>query len=420
MNVYLPENAVEAVLGRAAEFRHALHAAPETALEEQETRNLLLEYLGEGFRYKEPLLGTDLIVEWPGRDDSVCIALRADMDALALEEETGRSWSSRNPGKMHACGHDGHMAILASAALMLKENKCLPPVTVRFVFQPGEEVVGAGRTLAARGAYSGARAAFALHGWPDVPLGSIAFREGIFFGASHHFSALFRGKGGHGAHPERSKNPLPVAAEALLKLNALGDSLDYRMGEVVSVCSLQGGRASNVIPEAARLMGTVRYREACRGEALEKEVRRIITEAAEKGGISADLDYDRAYEVPVVNHPSGCAALKRAAAGSHIAAPLTCGSSETGSPAAYSSHSDLRESVGCSLSFRPIPVIETTEIERGSEDFAYALELVPGALFKLGLGDVAPLHSPHFDFPDEALGFGIAMMGRLAMNGGSS
>lgn len=401
MNNFLPERAVEIVLSRAVDFRHALHSAPETALEEYGTRSLLREYLGDGFRYKEPLLGTDLIAELPGRDDGACIALRADMDALSLTEETGRDWASRNPGKMHACGHDGHMAILASTALMLKEYNLIPPFTVRFVFQPGEEVVGAGRELTARGAYSGAKAAFALHGWPDVPLGAIALKEGIFFGASHNFSALFRGRGGHGAYPERSLNPLPAAAEALLGLKAFGDSLDYSLGEVVSVCSLQGGFAANVIPQEARLLGTVRYRDVSRSGTLEKEVRRILTKAAEEGALSVELDYDRAYEVPVVNHPDGCAAIRRAASG-----PSFSGKES--------------RSVFSDLLSRAIPVIEETDIERGSEDFAYALDTVPGALFKLGLGRVASLHSPRFDFPDEALGYGIAMMGRLAMNGGAS
>lgn len=379
----LPSGSVESILSRAAELRHAIHINPEIALEEHETRSRIRAFLGDNFRYRDPLLGTDLIAEIPGQDDEGCIAIRADMDALLIQESTGLPWSSGISGKMHACGHDGHMAIAAATARMLSDRNLVPPVTVRFIFQPGEEVVAAGRDLAAKGAYTGARAAYALHGWPGVPLGSIALKEGPYFGASHHFHAVFRGRGTHGAYPERGINPLPAASRAVLDLQELHETISRERGEVVSACSLNSGSAANVIPGESHLLGTVRFLEAGRGDILENTVRHILQTSVEGTGLTLDLDYDRAYEVPLVNSPAACDAIRRAA----------------------------EESGGSR-----IPVIEENTVERGSEDFAFALKKVSGALFKLGLGnDVAPLHSDMFDFPDRALETGIRMMGRLAV-----
>jgi amidohydrolase len=273
---------------------------------------------------------------------------------------------------MHACGHDGHMAILAAAARLLADNGIVPRRTVRFVFQPGEEVVGAGRQLAALGAYDGTLSAYALHGWPGLPLGSVGVKNGEFFGASHNFRAVFRGKGVHGAYPEKGENPLPAAARALLKLQELHEGVFGEFGEVVSPCALNGGSAANVIPGEAEILGTVRYLDPARGQYLEKSIREILS--------GSDLKYDTVYDTPVVNNPGRTDVVRRAAG--------TAG----------------------------LEIIEEETVERGSEDFAFALRQVPGCLYKLGLGEQMPaLHSPDFDFPDEALAPGILMMTRLAI-----
>lgn len=370
------EEMLERILPAATNLRRELHSNPEIALEERETRKRLKAFLGAGFQYRTPLLETDLIAELPGRVAGPCIALRADMDALPMNEQSGRDWASSNPGRMHACGHDGHMAILASTARLLSENGIVPERTVRFVFQPGEEVVGAGRELAALGAYDGALSAYALHGWPGLPLSSIGVKDGDFFGASHTFRALFRGQGVHGAYPERGNNPLPAAARAVLKLQNLHEQVFRDFGEVVSPCALNGGSAANVIPDEASILGTVRYLDPERGRILEETIREILSES--------ELVYETIYDLPVINDGSRCDVVRRVAA-------------------------KARDSGGLEL-------IEEEIVERGSEDFAFALERVPGCLFKLGLGEDMPsLHSPGFDFPDEALAAGILMMTRLAM-----
>lgn len=371
-------------LPEAIALRHDLHDHPEIALNERETRKRLRSFLGDEFRYLEPLLETDLIAEWPGRDESECIALRADMDALPTDDERFQY------GAMHACGHDGHMAILAAAARLLADNRIVPQRTIRFVFQPGEEVVGAGRELAALGAYRGARSVYALHGWPGLPLGSVALKEGAYFGASHHFRALFRGRGGHGAYPEKGLNPLPPAARALLMLQKLHDEVFESHGEVVGACALNGGSASNVIPDEARLLGTVRYLEPERGESLETSIRDIFANSVKDTSIELELDYEKTYDLPVINNPSRCDIVRRAAKGG-----------------------------GQGSDMSRIAVIEEDSVERGSEDFAFALAKVPGCLFKLGLGEgMPPLHSTGFDFPDEALAPGILMMICLALGEG--
>lgn len=384
MQIESMETLIADILPAALALRHELHANPETALKEKETRKRLRSFLGDAFSYLEPLMGTDLIAEWPGRETGECIALRADMDALPTDED---------PGAMHACGHDGHMAILAAAARVLADNGIVPKRTVRFVFQPGEEVEGAGRELAALGAYRGAGSAYALHGWPGLPIGSIALKDGPYLGASHHYRALFRGRGGHGAYPEKGLNPLPAASRALLMLQKLHEEVFESRGEVVNTCALNGGSAANVIPDEAILLGTVRYLEPERGEILEKSIRDIFADSVKDTSIELELDYDKTYDLPVINNPSRCDVVRRTAAGTGYG--------------------------GQGGDSRRITVIEEDIVERGSEDFAFALEKVPGCLFKLGIGEEAlPLHSRGFDFPDEALETGIRMMVRLALGEG--
>jgi amidohydrolase len=383
---------VDGVLPGVITLRHEIHAHPETALAEFETRENLKSFLGGGFVYREALLGTDLIFEIPARGPGPgsagfgCITLRADMDALPLTEETRLPWASVVPGRMHACGHDGHMAVLAGTARVLETLRDQLPRTVRFVFQPGEEVVGAGRELADLGAYDGAGSAYALHGWPGLPLGAVALKEGAYFGASHNFHAVIRGLGGHGAYPELAVNPLPAAAGALLDLEALHNEVFSSRGEVVSGCSINGGSAANVIPDVVIVRGTVRYLDPKRGEELEESVRSIFRRRTGADGIRVDMEYNKTYDVPVNNDPDCCRRVRRAAA--------------AGNP--------------------EITVVEETVVERGSEDFAFALRKVPGCLFKLGLGDsVSALHSSTFDFPDNALRTGILMMVRLALGAGN-
>ncbi len=379
---------IDGILPEVIALRHELHANPEIALKEKDTRERIRVFLGDNFRYMPPLMRTDLIAELPGREDGECIALRADMDALPMEEQTGLPWASCNSGRMHACGHDGHMAILAGTARLMAESGVLPRRTVRFVFQPGEEVVGAGRELAALGAYTGARSAYALHGWPGLPLGTIGLKEGPAFGASHNFKAVFQGQGAHGAYPEKGMNPLPAAARALSKLQELHQEVFKTHGEVVSPCALNGGSAANVIPDEAFLLGTVRYIQPERGELLEKFIRKIFSESVAGTSISLELKYDATYDIPVVNEASRCEIIRQAAMGSKNDSTV-------------------------------LRIIEEETVERASEDFAFALARVPGCLYKLGLGEVAPaLHSAGFDFPDDAIASGILMMTRLAMGEG--
>jgi len=372
---------VAPLLEEAVRLRHELHRIPELAMEEHRTREAVLSALaGLPLRIREPLLGTDIVAELDaGCDETVC--LRADMDALPLVEATGVPYASESRGRMHACGHDGHMAILVGCAKLLCQFREQLPRNVRFVFQPGEEVRCAGRDLVAQGCCDGTSSAFALHGWGGLPVGHVATKPGILMAAGGFFSIRLRGRGCHGAMPEAGNNPIPVAGAAAMALAELHREVNRECGAVISVCSVHGGQGSNVIPEEVMMLGTVRYLERPQIDALELRIAATVESAAAGTGVSVAFDLERTYDQPVVN---GQVSFDRLAALAGEALPR----------GAFS-------------------VMERPSM--GNEDFAYYLEGREGLMFRLGLGeDQAPLHSPGFDFNDEAIGSGILMMCLLA------
>jgi amidohydrolase len=363
-------------------LRRELHAHPEIALDETRTRATLGEAVKDlPLTIRESLLGTDLVAELDtGSDLTVC--LRADMDALAIDERTGCDYASENAGLMHACGHDGHMAMLVGAAHVLCRLRRRLGVNVRFVFQPGEEMTAAGGILVRRGILDGVAAAFALHAAPELPIGCVACREGAFMAANASWRMDFRGRGGHGAMPDRATSPLPAASTACLKALELHARLFAEDRSVVSPCSIHAGSGGNVIPDEASLEGTVRFLKAERKGQLRDALERICLDAAGEG-VRGELHYRSRYPLPVVNTPAAAALVRRLA----------------------------EEHLGPG-SFR-----EMSEPLMVSEDFAFYLKDRPGAMFLLGMGEDAPaLHNPAFNFNDEALGAGIRMLCLLAIH----
>ena len=248
----ISEQAVQSIIPDTVDLRHSLHMRPEIALNEHNTRKRLQAFFGDRFPERPPLLETDLIFEIPGVNRKRIIAFRADMDALPITETSGVSWCSVNSGFAHSCGHDGHMAILAATARIIADSGQAPPCSLRFIFQPGEEVVAAGRDLADAGAYTDVHAAYALHGWPLLPLGSVSVTDGVAFAASHHFTATFIGKGGHGAYPEKCINPLTARRRILHGAQQFPfEQVSKEHGEVVSCGCITGGSGTNVIPDRA-------------------------------------------------------------------------------------------------------------------------------------------------------------------------
>jgi amidohydrolase len=365
------------------EFRHALHRDPEVGLQTPDTRAAVAAMLQRtSVRIRPPLLGTDLIAELPGAT-SRTICLRADMDALPIAEHTGLPYQSRREGRMHACGHDGHTAILVGAALALDRFRDRLPVTVRFIFQPGEEIVCGGRDLVERGACDNAEAAFALHGWRGLAAGCVATKSGAFFAAAGFFRIELTGKGCHGSQPEAGNNPIPCAAAIIRDLQDYHRRVSAAEKSVVTVCVVRAGDTSNVIPDTAVIEGTFRYLSTEAGDRLEAGIRAIIEGQAKAGGISTRIVCERPYSLPVINSPDAFERVRRTA---RAALPADA----------------WRE--------WPAPVM-------GAEDFAFYLAKCGGAMFFLGLGESSePLHTERFDFNDAAVVPGVRMMSRLALD----
>ncbi|MFT5126477.1 MAG: amidohydrolase [Rhodothermales bacterium] len=371
---------ITARLPALREFRHVLHRNPEIGLKEYETRARIAAALADSaLPIRDPLMETDLIGELPGASDQL-ICLRADIDALPICEPRNQPWSSQNKGFMHACGHDGHTTMLVGAAQVLCELRNELPHSVRFVFQPGEEMVCGGKTLVARGACDGATAAYALHGWPGLPAGTIACKPGPLMAAGAAFHITLRGIGCHGAMPEKGRNPIPAGAEIVTALQALHDAEFARSGTLVSVCSVRAGRNSTVIPDSLVIEGTTRYHVAEFATRMPTQIRGVAESAAARHGLECEITFLAEYDTPVVNSTAGYQAVREAA--------VVAGSFQEAKP---------------SLAM---------------EDFAFYLPGREGAMFWLGLGEDYPsLHSPKFDFNDEVLATGILMFCLLALHG---
>jgi amidohydrolase len=386
---------VRAALPEAVELRHRLHRIPEVGLQERRTAELLRSTLGAlpAVQLLPPYLETDVTglvrgrapASPPGRSPSRCVLLRADIDALPLEEKRDRPWKSQAPGRAHACGHDGHMAMLAGAVAVLAGLAERFAGTVRFVFQPGEEEVGGALRLIERGlleAEPRPQAAFALHGWPGIPEGRLAALPGAAMAAADGFSIVVHGRGGHGAKPHLAIDPILTAAQVVTSLQSIvARNVDPLEPAVISVCTMQAGTATNVIPEQARLGGTVRYFDPDLKHLLRTRMQEVVRGVCEAAGAEQEFEYHDGY-APVVNEPGRVAFARET-----IEAYLGRDSWHEGLPRTM-----------------------------GAEDFAFYLQRVPGALLMLGLGEGWPnLHNPEFDFNDRALEPGIATLAALAL-----
>jgi amidohydrolase len=388
---------IAAVRPAVEELRRTLHRVPELQYEEHETARLVQQTLAAaGVEHVGGLArGTGVLAHLPGRE-AEAVALRADMDALPIEEASGVPWRSAIPGRMHACGHDGHVAILLGAATVLAEIARERPLPrpVAFLFQPAEEGGGGARFMIEDGALDGTRLGppaariYGLHGWPGLRLGSVATRVGPMLAAADRFTISIHGSGGHAALPHQTRDPIVAAAEVVTSLQSLvareTDPLD---SAVVSVTVIAGGHAFNVVPAEVRLQGTIRSLQESTRRRLHARLAERIEGVAAAGGCRGEVTIDAGY--PVTSNDPAMVARFREALSEDFPA-------------------DAVETL-------PRPIM-------GAEDFAFYGQRVPACFFALGLeGDPArplpPLHSPHFDFNDEAIPHGIAAMVRLALAG---
>jgi amidohydrolase len=357
-------------------LRHELHQYPEIRFEERRTSDRIARYLAEaGIPHKRGYAGGTGIVAWlPGSGEKT-IALRADMDALELQEQTGVSYASRIPRRMHACGHDGHTACLCGAAKALSRVADQLRGTVKFIFQPAEELGAGARRMLADGVLDGVDAVFALHAWPAIPVGRFGLKSGPLMASADWFRLDVRGRGGHGADPASCVDPIIVAAHLTTALQTIvSREINPWDAAVVTVARIEAGVASNIIPETAVLEGTFRALTAGVRDTIARAVPRIAEATAAAYRATAKVTFGDDSYAPLVNDPE-MTEFARAA----IAAALS-----------------------------PDAIVEIEHPSMTSEDFAFYLQRVPGAFLWLGIGSRPPgqdppLHSPHFNFNDQAI-----------------
>jgi hippurate hydrolase len=365
-----------------AEWRRDIHQYPEILFETQRTSALVKDKLIE--------FGCDQVIDGIGKTGVVgvingqtnrtgkVIGLRADMDALPINEETGLEYSSKIPGAMHACGHDGHTSMLLGAAKYLCETRNFDGQAV-VIFQPAEEGGGGGLEMCKDGLMENFKIdeVYGMHNWPGVELGKFAIRSGPFFAASDFIEATISGKGGHAAKPQETIDPTVIASQIVVALQTIASRrADPVKQVVVSVTSFEtSSNAFNVIPQEVKIKGTVRTLDPDVRDLAEKEFLRITELTAEALGGSANAKFTRGY--PVMSNTNEqtefAAKVARDVAGECAEAPLVM----------------------------------------GGEDFAYMLEERPGAYILLGNGDSSPVHHPEYNFNDDAIPFGCSWLVEL-------
>lgn len=364
------------LLDKMTTWRRALHTHPETAFEEVSTARLVASVLRDyGFEVTEGV-GRTGVVGTLRRGSGPALGLRADMDALPMVEHNAFAHRSQHAGKMHACGHDGHTAMLLGAAASLSRDAAWQG-TVHVIFQPAEEVAGGGRVMVEDGLFERfpCDAVFGLHNWPGLPLGHFALNRGPMMASFDTFEILVDGKGSHAAMPEEGIDALVCASYIVIALQTIvSRRVSPKEASVVSVTQIHGGEAWNVLPDRAVIRGTVRCFAADVQERIRALLDEIGTLTAQAHGAKASLTYHYGYPATVNTPAEADIALD--------AARATVG--------------EAAVTLGCKPSM-------------ASEDFAFMVQARPGAYVWMGVDGPtpsAPLHNPHFDFNDEALATG--------------
>jgi len=366
------------------EIRHHLHRHPELSYEEADTSRFVAEKLAAwGYDVTRNVGGHGLVASLKVGTGTRTVGVRADMDALPIHEQTGLDYASIRDGKMHACGHDGHTAVLLGAAQQLAKTRNFDG-TVHLIFQPAEEAgsdSGAERMIA-DGLFERfpCDAIFGLHNHPGVPAGTFGFRAGPLMAACDTVKLRIVGRGGHAARPQFAVDPVVVGSSIVMALQSIvGRNVDPNEAAVVTVGSFQAGHAPNVIPEDAVLQMSVRSFSPQVRETLETRIRALVDAQAQSYGATVEIDFIRGYPV-LVNSEAETAFAREVA----------------------------EELVGPEHVIAPFPPIS------GSEDFAYYLQRRPGCFVRLGNGEGrAMLHNAHYDFNDDNLTIGAAFWTRL-------
>lgn len=371
------KNRFAELLPEISEWRRDIHAHPELLFDTRRTGALVAEKL-KAFGCDEVVTGiaeTGVVAVIRGKTDTAgkVIGLRADMDALPITEATGLDYASTIPGSMHACGHDGHTAMLLGAAKYLAETRNFDGTAV-VIFQPAEEGGGGGKVMVEEGIMDrwNVQEVYGMHNMPGLPVGSFAIRPGAFFAAADQFDIVIEGKGTHAAKPQDGIDTTVVAAQIVLALQTIvSRNVDPTKELVVSVTSFETDtKAHNVIPQRVHLKGTVRTMDADVQDMAEARITRICEGLAASMGAVAQVDYRRGYPIMVNSEEQTAFAADVASA----------------------------VSGGCA---------EAPQI-MGAEDFSFMLNVRPGAYILVGNGDTAMVHHPAYNFSDEAIPAGCS------------
>lgn len=380
---------IEEVALQMKSLRHKIHSCPEPAYEEFETARDIVCYLeriegmeiGTGF-------GKTGIVALLGREkEGPCIALRADMDCLNLEEENCFAHTSQKKGLMHGCGHDGHIACLVGAAMVLGAHAEELPGPVKFIFQPGEENAAGAKEIIADGGLENPRprAIFGLHGTPSLPFGKVGLRSGPMMATSRYFTIRVKGRGTHAAMPHKGIDTVLAASQIVCAAHTIiSRNISPMESALISIPIFEASRAANVLPAEVTLQGTLRALSSDNRNFLEKRLREVVVNTARSCGAQADIEFTGGY--PLLQNDRRCHHYLSDAARIVVGAENVEGN------------------------YPP---------SLGAEDFAFYLEKMPGAYCWLGLqsdgSHDAPLHNPSFDFNDDAIALAIHLHCQLAL-----
>lgn len=371
-------------------LRHELHSHPELGYEEHETSRRIMSRIEKlpGMSIRSPVAGTGIVATLGAEKRGPCIALRADMDCLPVTEETGKPYASKVPGKMHACGHDGHVTCLVGAATALSRMSERLGGPVKFIFQPAEEGGAGGERMCKEGALENPKvdAIFALHGWPSLDVGMVGARHGPVLASTNPFDVTIHGEGAHAAYPHRGVDPIVIAAHVITALQTIASrSTDPLDSVVVTVGKIDAGTAVNIIPPSAKLLGTIRTlnRETRRRTIAHFE--RIVTGTAAALGGRAEVNVRDGYPALVNDERAADYFLRTA-----------------------------RDALGDANVDGKVPP------SMGGEDFAYYAERVPAGFWRLGvrprgMKEYPGLHHPTYDFTDEAVPVGVRLHCELAL-----
>ena len=363
------------------DLRRKLHSRPEIAFEEEETSRLVRQTLDDlGIPYDYPIAKTGIVGRL-GNGNGPCVALRADMDALPIKEESGVPFASEIPDRMHACGHDCHTAMLLGAARLLKEREAEIQGTVKLVFQPAEEGANGGLVMCNEGILEGPKVEkmFGLHVWPYLPAGMIGGKAGVLLASVDQFDISVTGRGGHAAMPHTTIDPVATAAKIVCELQTVvSREINPFDPAVLSVTAIHGGEAFNVIPERVDMTGTIRALSGSVMEHLQKRIREISEGIAAANRCTTTVSFGETVIPPTVNDPDVWATTRR-----------------------------LGQQLVGEANVLEVPAV------MGGEDFSFYAQRVPACFAVIGVGtpgrEAFGLHHPKFNPDESGLPVGTAL-----------